>query len=282
MATGATEFVDKTIADGVFIPDIWSKKVLKALETKLVMAKLVNRAFEDDAKIGKNVLIPSIGNLAARAKSENTAIVYETIAEAAVTLALNLWTYAAFGIEDIVDVQSNVTLRDKYQAKMGYALAKDLDTRLAALVQGLSQTKGALGTYITDQLIRDSKEVLDNADVDEEGRFFVFSPAEHNNFLGTDKYVNSLYRGDRPIESGKVGNLYGMDWHVSNNLRKAGANQADCMIGTKEAFALAMQREPRMHLFYDIDYFTWKVASEQIFGLGEIRDTCGVWVKGRS
>ena len=43
-----------------------------------------------------------------------------------------------------------------------------------------------------------------------------------------------------------------------------------------------MQRQPKMHLFYDIDFFTWKVASEQIFGHGELRDAFGVWLRGAS
>jgi hypothetical protein len=72
MATGASEFVDKTIADGIFSPDIWSKQVLRATESNLVIARSVNRGFEDDASVGKTVKVASIGNLAARA-TENSA-----------------------------------------------------------------------------------------------------------------------------------------------------------------------------------------------------------------
>ena len=35
-----------------------------------------------------------------------------------------------------------------------------------------------------------------------------------------------------------------------------------------------------MHIFYDIDFFTWKIASEIIFGSAEMRDAFGVWLKG--
>ena len=89
MAVGATEFVDKTIADGVFSPDIWSKQVLRATESNLVLARSVNRGFEDDASVGKTVKVASIGNLAARAKSENNVITYETVAETATTITLD-------------------------------------------------------------------------------------------------------------------------------------------------------------------------------------------------
>src|SRR6266498_1700043 len=89
MATGATAFVTKTIADGVFDPDIWSKMVLRATEANLVLAKSVNRGFEDDASVGRTVKVASVGNLAARAKTEVTAILYETIAETATTITLD-------------------------------------------------------------------------------------------------------------------------------------------------------------------------------------------------
>src|SRR5436190_12848490 len=115
MATGVTEFVDETMADGVFSPDVWSKHVLRATEANLVIANSVNRGFEDDASVGKSVKVASIGNLAARAKAENTAIVYETVTETATTITLNIWTYAAVGIEDIVKVQSTVDIQNEYQ-----------------------------------------------------------------------------------------------------------------------------------------------------------------------
>jgi len=89
VATGATAFVGKTIADGIFSPDIWSKQVLRATESNLVFAKAVNRGFEDDAAVGKSVKVASVGNVAARAKTENTAIVYETIAETSTTITLD-------------------------------------------------------------------------------------------------------------------------------------------------------------------------------------------------
>ena len=138
MATGATEFVDKTISDGIFSPDIWSKQVLRATESNLLFAKSVNRGFENDASVGKTVKVASIGNLAARAKTENTAIVYETVAETATTITLNIWSYAALGIEDIVKVQSIVDVQNEYQQKLGYALAKDIDSALAIDVAGFT------------------------------------------------------------------------------------------------------------------------------------------------
>lgn len=288
MATGATEFVDKTIADGVFSPDKWSKQVLRATESRLVFAKAVNRQFEDDATVGKAVKVASIGNLAARAKSENTAITYETIAETATTITLNIWDYAAFGVEDIVKVQSQVDVQNEYQRKVGYALAKDIDTKIAASAPGgFSQTAGTLGTPFTDDNVRRAVQYLDDADAPEDDRILIMSPAEKNDKLGLDKWTNNLYRGPqndgKPVNYGQLGTeIYGLTPYVTTNLNKPSAGQADNVVMHKEAYALVVQREPKMHLFYDIDLFTWKVAAEVILGHGEMRDAFGVWLKGVS
>lgn len=283
----ATDFVDKTIADGVFSPDVWSKQVLRAVEANLVFAKVVDRTFESDAKAGKAVLVASIGNLAARAKAENTAITYETVAETATTITLNIWHYAAVGIEDIVSVQSHIELRSKYQAKIGYALAKDIDTTIAAAMPaGFSQVVGTLGVNFTDDDVRRAVQYLDDADVPEDERFMVISPAEKNDKLNLDKWTNSLYRGGsggQQVNKGQIGNeIYGLKPYMTTNLNKPSAGQADCVVAHKEAYALVVQSEPKLHLFYDLDYFTWKVASEMIFGHAEMRDSFGVYLKGKS
>jgi hypothetical protein len=282
VATGATEFVDKTIADGVFSPDIWSKQVLRATESNLLFAKSVNRGFENDASVGKTVKVASIGNLAARAKTENTAIVYETVAETATTITLNIWSYAALGIEDIVKVQSIVDVQNEYQQKLGYALAKDVDTNLATDVAGFSQTVGTLGTAASDANVLAAVQFLDNADAPQNDRFFLMSPAEKVAKLALDRWSNALYigNGSMPAKSGMLGDMYGLNLGVTTNLVKPSAGQANNAVFHREAVALVMQRTPKSHIFYDIDVFTWKLAVEEIYGHQEMRDNFGVWVKG--
>lgn len=286
MATGATEFVDKTIADGVFSPDIWAKQVLRATEANLVWAKSINRGFEDDATVGKTVKVASVGNLAARAKGENTAITYETIAETATTITLNIWDYAAVGVEDIVKVQAQPDVQAEYQRKMGYALAKDVDTKIAASApSGFSQTVGTLGTNFSDDNALRGVQYLDDADAPEDDRFLLMSPAEKRDKLSLDRWTNSLYRGsisDKTMQRGVLGDIYGLNVAVTTNLNKPAGGQADNSIFHREAYALVVQRTPKMHLFYDVDLFTWKLAAEVILGHGEMRDAFGVWLKGAS
>src|SRR4249920_559068 len=264
MATGATEFVDKTIADGIFSPDVWSKQVLRAAESNLVIAKSVNRGFESDATVGKTVKVASIGNLAARAKAENTAITYETVAETAVTITLNLWSYSALGIEDIVKVQSIVDVQNEYQRKLGYAIARDIDTKLAADFAGFSQIVGTLGTAASDANVLAAVKLLDDADVPQDDRYFIMTPAEKVAKLALDRWSNALYIGTSayPTRSGMLGDMYGLNLAVTTNLVKPAGGQANNAIFHRDALALVVQRTPKTHVFYDIDFFSWKLASE--------------------
>src|SRR5215831_14816745 len=261
--------------------DIWSKQVLRATESNLVFAKAVDREFEDDASVGKTVKVSSIGNLAARAKTENTAIVYETIAETATTITLNLWDYAAFAVEDIVKVQSIVDVQNEYQMKMGYAIARDIDSKLAADVAGFTQTVGTLGTALADVDVIRSNQYLDDADAPADDRFCIMSPAEKANKIGLDRWSNALYIGNpKPAVTGSLGDMYGLNLFVTTNLVKPAGGQANNFAFQREALALIVQRSPKMHLFYDIDFFTWKLAAEVIYGHQMMRPTFGVWAKG--
>src|SRR5262245_30707760 len=298
MATGAAEFIDQTLANtsslgpapGVapFSPDIWSKNILVKQEANLIFAQHVNREYESDAKVGKSVIISSISDLSFRAKSENVAITYETVQETPIALVLNIWDYAAFGIEDIVNVQSHINLRAAYEAKVAYALAKDVDGKLGLGVGQFNGVFGTLGTPFTDDDLRDAVQYLDDNNVPDSGRVLIMSPAEKNDKLGLEKWVSVLYRGDSmpnggggPVNSGQIGrDIYGLTPYVTTNLFKPAAGQGNNVVMHPDAYALVMQRSPKMHLFYDIDFFTWKIASEQIFGHGELRDDNGVWVKG--
>jgi hypothetical protein len=284
MATGALEFVDKTIADGIFSPDIWSKQVLRATESNLVIANSVNRSFESDATVGKTVKVASIGNLAARAKTENTAIVYETVAETATTITLNIWSYAALGIEDIAKVQSQIDLSSEYQRKLGYALAKDVDSKLAADFAGFSGVVGTLGTAASDANVLAAIKLLDDADVPQEDRFFIMSPAEKVAKLALDRWSNALYigTGNMPVKNGELGGMYGLSLKVTTNLVKPAAGQANNAIFHRDALALVMQRSPKTHTFYDIDVFAWKLAVECIYGHQEMRDNFGILLNGAS
>jgi hypothetical protein len=188
------------------------------------------------------------------------------------------------GIEDIVKVQSTPDIQNEYQRKLGYAVARDIDTKLAADFAGFSQIVGTLGTAASDANVLAAVKLLDDADVPQDDRFFIMSPAEKVAKLALDRWSNALYIGTNqyPTRSGLLGDMYGLTLAVTTNLVKPAGGQANNAIFHRDALALVVQRTPKTHIFYDIDTFTWKLAVEVIYGHQELRDNFGVLVNGAS
>lgn len=280
MASGITEYIDATIANGVFSPQIWSKQLIKSTESMLRFMSAVNRVFEKDAKVGYAILVASIGELSARDKAENTAITFEALTETTITITLNKWKYAAFGIEDIVKIQSHIALREQYQEKLGYAIGKAQDNDVADLIAGASQTVGTLGTTLTDDNFLRAKRYLDDADVPESQRVWIISPAEDSNLLKQNRFTSADYVNYGAVSTGQVPKLYGSPILTTTNLNKPAAGQGDNAHFHKEAYAAVVQQEPTTNAFYDLRYMTWLIAVTTVYGVQEMRDTFGVWMKG--
>ena len=276
-----------------FIPEIWSADVRVAREANLVMAKLVNRDFEGEIKaFGDTVHVTDISDLTAVAKAANTDVNFETITEGKFDLVIDKHYYAAFKLEDIAKIQSRVDLRAKYTEKVGYALAKQVDTDLLGLYSGLSQSVGSAGTAITDEVLLSGILLLDQADVPAGDRSLVIAPSQMKALLLIDKFVRAdavgylasmspivtgaLARGsfDPTKVKGYFGQIYGISIYVSTNVATSGSSPVSThnLLFHKDAFALAMQEDIRIQADYNIRSLATEVVGDVLYGVGEFRD----------
>ncbi len=279
MATGTSEFIDITTAD-VFLVELWSNFVVVAREANLVYGKLFTRQFEAELKKGQVLRIGNISDLAARQKSANTAITYETVTETEGTLTIDQYYYAAFAIEDIIKEQTKINFVEKYTEKLGYALALQEDDTLAGHVDNFTQTVGTLATALEDDNIIRADQYLNDAKVPVKGRFIVISPAEKGNWLKMDKMSSKDYRADSAVVSGILGDIYGYKVFVSTNVEGDNSAGHDCCMAHPEAVGIVTQMKPKLESQRDIDYLCDKVVASELFGTAEIRDDHGVWMKG--
>jgi N4-gp56 family major capsid protein len=268
-----------------FIPEIWSSEVKRAVESNLTMGKLVLRRFEGDIKMkGDTVHIADISNLSVNDKSGGSDVSYETITEGQTNISIDKHKYAAFQLEDIVAVQSNTDLLTEYSNKVGYALAKQVDTDLLGLYTALSQSVGTDGTDITAANFLTAIQYLDLADAPETDRSGVFTAGQKKGFLNVDQFVRYDATGiggqQNPIIRGQFGELYGVRIYFSTNVTTTGSPSGDHnLVFHKEAFALAMQKDIRIQSQYDIDALAEKVVGDVLYGVVEYRDAFGVVVK---
>ena len=261
----------------VFIPEIWAKEAQMFVKPNLVMADLVMR-FDADTKQGGDTLhIPKVTKIAAAAKSDDTDVTFTAPTEGEISLSLNKNYYAAFKLPDITRIQSAYDLRSLYTKGIGQGLAEQIDSDLASLYSGLSQSVDASGG-VTDALILTAIQYLDDANAPDSDRHFVFKPSVKKAILALDKFVLWQNRGENEtINKGKIGEIYGIQTYVSTAIKTS--TTVRNLMFHREAFALAMQSAPKVEAQYMARAIAWEVVASTIYGVVEYRDSFGVEFK---
>jgi hypothetical protein len=222
-------FITKTTADKA-ISEIWSAKVYESLLKNLVCANLVSREYEGEIKQkGDVVHICSIpATLAVADVSEGVAVdaVASTITETLLTI--DKWKAIHVAVSHLAKVQSSIDLLSAYSSKMGYNLAKQIDSDLITELKKASATapdhiiQGSTpSTYafkpLDDILI--AKGLLDTQDVPEEGRFMLLNPSDYNLILALSQVQSSDYiLTGAPMQDGKIPPIFGFTPYKTTNM----------------------------------------------------------------
>jgi N4-gp56 family major capsid protein len=245
---GAAGNTAKTEA-ATFIPEIWSDEIIAAYQKNLKMAPLVKRLAMSGKK-GDKIHIPKPVRGDANAKAADTAVTIIANTEGELTVDIDRHFEYSRLIEDIVEVQALSSLRQFYTEDAGYALAVKVDTDLMNAGTGFGDgtrtqspantgadwvnsnsyyfnASSGLAAYAVDTVtsgdnftdlgFREAIKLMDDANVPMDGRVIVVPPAVRKSIMGIDRYVSSDFVGGRGVESGLIGNLYGVDVYVSSN-----------------------------------------------------------------
>jgi N4-gp56 family major capsid protein len=307
----ANAVVDKTAA-GTFIPEIWSDEVIAAYQKNLKMAPLVKR-IQMAGKKGDVIHIPKPTRGAASAKVEATAVTIQANLESELTVSVDRHFEYSRLIEDIVEVQALNSLRQFYTEDAGYQLALKVDTDLINATTGFGDgtrtqapTDGAnwensnsyyfnaatgltiytddtvaTGDNFTDLGFREAIKLMDDADVPMENRCLVVPPAVRKSLMGIDRYVSSDFVGGRGVESGLIGNLYGVDIYVSSNapvLETAAQNSIavrGCLFFHQDALVMAEQMAVRSQTQYKQEHLSTLYTADTLYGVEVYRPEAG-------
>lgn len=295
MALGTDQM---TITTGdVFLPEVWSKETQKATEATLVLANLVKR-FDSELTDGGDILrVPMVSNLTANAKAANTQVTLNAPTESQFTMNINRHFEASYLVEDRLKAQSKYNLLDQYSSKSGYAIAAKIDSDIAGLYSGLSQTVGNSTTDITDANIVRAIQYLDDANAPQSERYFVIKPAGLAHIRQIDKFSRFDSLGVTPTPAagagglanmggairrigpnGFLGTIYNVEVYMSTNLTEESGTSdiVHNLLFQKEAFALGIQSKPRTQFQYKQEYLGTLATTDALWGFGEYRDTFGV------
>lgn len=263
-------------------PIVWASDTLDYLKKQLVLAERVDRYDEDVKEFGQSVkIVPFSSSGAARDLAQGTDVTFDTVTESAISLAINKWKYKAHQIFNMVAVQSKYNLRSKFTADAAYvlkdAIDQDVVTELAAAVTagGDDFVVDAGSDGLTDTKIRQAIQILgENNVVDWENVTLAVNPDGFNDILGETRFSSSDYVMDdngKPVVSGRVLALYGIQVRVSNNIPSGTAYMFH-----KEAVALALQQDVSVTGWDNVRSGAWEQRSDVIYGITNLRNNVAV------
>ena len=297
-----------------FVPEIWSDEIIAAYQKNLKMAPLVKRIAMNGKK-GDVIHIPKPTRGDANAKAADTAVTIIANTESELTVTINRHFEYSRLIEDIVEVQALSSLRKFYTEDAGYALSVQVDNDLHVAGTGFGdggaivyspaatdyQHTGCFfndngtttqytddtlvaGDEFTDAFFRDMIQKLDDNNVPMENRNLIIPPATRNAIMGIDRYVSSDFVSGQSVNSGLIGNLYGVDVYVSANCRTieaAGDNTASsvdtraALLFHNEAIVMAEQLGVRSQTQYKQEYLSTLYTADTLYGVQVYRPEAG-------
>ncbi len=269
-----------TTTAAYWLPDVWSKELVIQRESMLVMANLIWRFDVDVASFGDVIHIPSVTNLSAGAISTATGQLDASApTETQTTITINQWYGVRMKVLDIVLAQSKYEFRRLYTEKMAYALGVQLEDALLQQATSISNSAGTYNTALTDVALRRSFQYLDDARVPFTDRHFIFKPATKNTLMGIDKLIRYDATGTpSPVKNGEVpSQIYGASAHASPEVYITGSNTSNLLFH-KDAFALAMQKEPKVEQFARVGFLD-DFGGSQLYGYNIIRNDHAVEVR---
>ena len=311
---GSGGFTAKTEAN-TFIPEIWSDEIIAAYQKNLKMAPLVKRLAMTGKK-GDKLHIPKPTRGDANAKAADTAVTIIANTESELTVDIDRHFEYSRLIEDIVEVQALSSLRQFYTEDAGYALSVQVDNDLHAAGTGFGDggsvvfspaatdyqhtgcffnDNGTTTQYtddtivptqdvFTDAFFRDMIQKLDDNNVPMDGRSLVIPPSVRNTIMGIDRYVSSDFVTGQAVNSGLIGNLYGVDVYVSANCRTieaaadntaGSADTRAAMLFHSDAIVMAEQLAVRSQTQYKQEYLSTLYTADTLYGVQVYRPEAG-------
>ena len=297
-----------------FVPEIWSDEIIASYQKNLKMAPLVKRIAMNGKK-GDVIHIPKPTRGDANAKAADTAVTIIANTESELQVTINRQFEYSRLIEDIVEVQALSSLRQFYTEDAGYSLAVQVDNDLHAAGTGFGdggavvfspaatdyQHTGCFfndngtttqytddtlvaGDEFTDAFFRDMIQKLDDNNVPMENRNLIIPPATRNAIMGIDRYVSSDFVSGGTVNSGLIGNLYGVDVYVSANCRtiEAAADNTASSVDTRaamlfhtDAVVMAEQLAVRSQTQYKQEYLSTLYTADTLYGVQVYRPEAG-------
>lgn len=232
-----------------FLPEVWSKKLLKIFDKTVVMANLVNRDFEGDIQSAGDVVhVRTFGDVTVNTYTRDMTISFQALTDPMVDLLIDQQKYFAFKVDDLDKAQSNIDILEGYAGRAAIAIRDIVDSRLVGHYTDVDAgnvigTDGAPITLTSSNIysyITQLGEKLDTCNTPQEGRNLVITPKFKTMLLQSTEFTRATSLGDNVIQNGYIGNVAGFAVHVTTNIAPV-SGVVNLMAFTKDYISFASQ-----------------------------------------
>lgn len=287
-----------------FIPQVWAASALGALKANTVMARLINRNFENEVERQGNIVnIPKRGALVANNKAANGAVTLQIPSASTIAVTLNKHKEVSFLVEDVARAQANQDIIDGYIVDGMKKIAETIDADILALYTGFSTTPinaTTAGGGVTAVTITEARRILNSKKVPLSDRYIVWGEDPEKELLALGQFTNAQYdpANATALQEATLGRKYGFT-HVMDQQVVAASTEIKNIAFHRDAMTLVTRPLPavpdgmgaqsvvmqedgigiRVTYSYNPSYLGVQVTLDILYGVAEIWDEYGLVIR---
>ena len=162
MALGTGQMTGTTLA--AQIPEIWGKMINDFYKEELILADFFTDRSEELSDGGDTVYTPNITEMSANVKVNGSQVTLNANTDTNGTLTVDTWYECSFLIEDreAAQIKRSWNLVERYTKNAAFTIASVLESAIAALFIGFSNSVGASTTNLADSDILNAIATLES------------------------------------------------------------------------------------------------------------------------
>lgn len=260
--------------NGVFVPEVWSKKLNDKFYSQCFLMDIANSDWEGEiAGQGSSVIIRNRPTVAISKYTVGKAISYQDVVDEQIKLLIDQANIFAIQLDDIDKAQQDIDSLDELTKDASYQMKIAIEQQVLGSIYANAAntvTQVALTKDIVLKWIIDAEVALQKANTPVQDRWILIPP-EVGAYLQLSDLKNVYMTGDSKtilrdeMTNDRIGKVGGLNVYVTNNLTTTTGGVVHCIAGHKSALTFASQVEKLQTLILQ-DTFASAIRGMNVFG----------------